>query len=245
MSKLIEIAAMVLGGLSLFAVSFVAFTMVSGTDMRRVAVIGSLLPEVAVDGDGEPVAEPETHALPPMPQRTNEQVVEASLGVLGTWNLPSPYTQNELQALADELKMRRSRLELRANDLDVREQDLEAEQELIAEQHRTLEAMKAELEAFQAELALREQELRNEERAVADAHTERWKGVARVIAGLETDAAATRLKAFEPVEAARILTQMDDERAATLLNELDGKLWKDYVDAYTDLLAERGARPRD
>lgn len=241
MSKLIEFAAMALGGLSLLAVSFVAFTMVSGTDMRDVAVIGKLLPQV--ETDGEPAGEPASNdRLPDPPKRTDQQLVEASLGVLGTWSLPSPYSHNELQALAEELKMRRSRLELRENDLDVREGELRAEHELIAERHRTLEAMKAELEAFQSELTLREQELLREEKAVADSRTERWKGIARVIAGLETEAAATRLKAFEPVEAARILGQMGDEQATTLLNELDGAVWKDYVDAYTDHLAELGGK---
>jgi len=235
MSKLIEIAAMVLGGLSLFAVSFVAFTTFSGTELGDVAVIGRFFEH---DDDADDASEAPSETPPEAPERTNAQVVEASLGVLGTWHLPAPYSSNELQALADELKMRRSRLELRRNDLDVREEALEAEKELIAERHRTLEAMQEELESFQSELVLREQEVRREERAVEETRTQRWKGIARVIAGLETPVASERLKTFEPVEAARILGQMDEERATTLLNELDGAIWKDYVDAYTDRLAE-------
>ena len=40
---------------------------------------------------------------------------------------------------------------------------------------------------------------------------------------------------YTPEEAAEILTNVGDERAAQLLNALPAESWKDYVDAYSAL----------
>jgi hypothetical protein len=44
MNRLIEIAVMAIGGLSLFLVAFVGFASLSGKDVSQVAVIGKLFP---------------------------------------------------------------------------------------------------------------------------------------------------------------------------------------------------------
>lgn len=237
MTKLIEAAAMLLGGLSLFAVSFVGFSVVSGTPLRDVAVVGKLL-------DHEPLEEAPAGAAAletlPASRRTERQVIESSLGTLGTWSLPAPFTQEELRALADELQARLKTLDVRETQLDQRERDLESRDGEIAERYSTLEDMRKDLEAFKAELILREQEVRRDEGAREERESARWSGVARVIAGLEDEAAGRRLAAYGPEEAASILLAMDEARATEVLNQLEGERWKAFVNAYTEARARAG-----
>ena len=234
MSKIIEIVAMLLGGLSLLAVSFVGFSVLSGAPLQDVAVIGGMFATEDEDGaksNGSDAAP----ATPPEPEkRSNTEVVEASIGSMGAWSLPSPFTQTELKSLADEMKGKLRRLDLREAELDQREKEVLADQELIAERFESLETMRKELEAFKAELTLREQEVLRDESAAQEEETARWGDVARVIAALEDEAAGLRLASFPPDDAASILVAMDPERAAELLNQLEGDRWKDYVEAYTE-----------
>ena len=236
MTKIIEIAAMILGGLSLLAVSFVGFTVVSGSPLHEMAVIGKYFASEETEDDSAAPAnsEPEEPEKP----KTNTEVVETSLGSMGAWSLPSPFTQNELQSLTDELKTKLQRLDLLEAELQQREQQVEEDREVIAERFAALEDMRKDLEAFKAELSLREQEVLRDESAAQEQETARWQDVANVVAALEDDAAGRRLMSFPPEDAASILLAMDAERAAELLNLLDGDSWKDYVEAYTDARAK-------
>jgi len=236
MTKLIETAAMALGGLSLLAVSFVAFTVFSGTPLDEVAVLSKLLH--GQDAATEPPTEPVEVA--PSKPRSNTDVVETTLGSLGAWTLPSPFTENELQTLTDELKTKLQRLDLRQADQDRREEELDADRKTVAERFDSLESMQKDLEAFKAELKLREQEVLRDEAAASERATARWTDVGRVIAALEDEAAGRRLSSFPPEDAARILLSMEPTRAAEILNQLEGDSWKDYVEAYTDLRAASG-----
>lgn len=232
MTKLIETAAMVLGGLSLFAVSFVAFTVVSGVPLDDVAILGKLLPEPE-----EHAPAPEEPTKTPERQRSNTAVVEASIGSIGAWSLPSPFTQSELRELAEELKAKLREIDLREAELDQRQKDVDAQLEVVAERFRALEEMRSDLEAFKAELLLREQEVLRDEAAAHERESARWGDVALVVAGLEDDEAGKRLTSFPPEDAARILLAMQPERAAELLNQLEGDDWKAYVEAYTEARA--------
>lgn len=244
MTKIIETTAMVLGGLSLFAVSFVGFSVFSGRPLREMALVGSLLPpedeaeSTAIAGGQEPVESA------PREARTERQVVEASLGALSAWSLPSPFTPNELRTLSEELKAKLARLDLREAELERTAAELEADRDVIAERYEALEEMRKDLEAFKAELILREQEVRRDEGAAEERENERWTSVARVLSGLEDELAGRRLASFTPEEGAQILLGMDDTRATELLNQLEGKLWKDFVGAYTEAQAKRSGQRR-
>lgn len=244
MTKIIETAAMALGGLSLFAVSFVGFSVFSGRPLRDVALIGGLLPPADEAEATPPAGGPQSSEPPAQDARTERQVVEASLGTLGAWSLPSPFTPNELRTLTEELKARLARLDLRQAELERASAELEADREVIAERFGALEEMRKDLEAFKAELILREQEVLRDEGAARERENERWTSVARVLSGLEDEAAGRRLASFTPEEGAQILLGMEETRAAELLNQLEGKLWKDFVGAYTEARALRSGRPR-
>src|SRR5262245_60348770 len=112
MNRLIEIAVMALGGVSLFLVAFVGFASLSGKDMSQVAVIGKLFPappgeaqEHSVVAEAAPDAERE-HGK----NLSDAAVVEASLGVLSAWTLPSPYSTSELRVLSEEIKKKRAEM---------------------------------------------------------------------------------------------------------------------------------------
>jgi len=237
MNRLIELAAMLLGGLSLFAVAFVGFTVVSGTPMSEVPMVGSFFEppqlETAPD-DGEEEKERQER----LAERTDKEVIQASMGVLDVWSLPSPYTRTELQTLTDELKARMHRLDLQETELAEREARVQEQLDVVAERFETIESLRAQLDSYRDELELRAQEVERVE-SDADARREaRWQRVAGVIANLDDEVAGARLSSYSPEDAAMILTAMDDGRAADLLNQLQGERWKEYVDAYTRLAVD-------
>ncbi len=227
---------MVLGGTSLFAVCFLAFAVQSGTALHDVPVVGSLLPDPTEQSEESEAggSEPQERARP---RRSDEEVLGSTLGVLGAWTLPSPYSPDELRGLADELKAKDYELETWENDLEGREKALEEEQALLAERFESLDRLRKGLEEFEARLTLRELEIARDEGAIEERETQRWIQVASVIAELEPGQAAELLSEYEPEDAARILAQLDSAGAAALLAELkntgQGTRWKEYVDAYS------------
>jgi len=233
MSKVIEIAAVTLGGLSLFAVCFLGFAVLSGTPLHQVALVGHLFepPELGMPLTTEGPRETQERSEP----RPENDVISSSLGVMGTWNLPSPYTQDELRGLTDELKGKLTVLEMREQHLDEREQQLQEEADTIAERFESLERLRADLEAFQRELELRELEVIRDEKTTRDQATAQWRDVALILVDLDEDVAGQRLVEYPPEQAAAILRAMTPDQASTVLNAVDPARWKDYVDAYTKL----------
>ncbi len=238
MNRLIEIGAMAVGGLSLFLVCFVGFVSLSGRDVRQVAVIGKLFP---APPEGAPHGEPaagEEHAESSEEKGKNlsdAAVLEASLGVLSAWTLPSPYSSSELRVLSEEIKKKREELEQRELALGRRERAVVEDEGELAERLKTLEELRLHLESLQAELGERETAVTRLEDAAQTSKDARWSEVAGVIGALEEPAAAAKkLMEFPPEEAAKVLRALgDDTRAGEILNQVPGADWKAYVDAYT------------
>lgn len=233
MTKTIEIAAMALGGVSLFAVCFLGFALLSGTPLADVPLVGSLLrsPELTPPA-GAPAQEP-----PQARERTRSrpELVASALGTLGAWSLPSPFRADELAALEDELQAELHEVEVRARALDERERELDERAHTLAERFETLEDLRRQLDTFAQELELRESEVLVAEEARDERQAARWNQLATVLAALDPRAAGERLVAYEPQEAAQALRALPPETAAEILNELGADEWKAYVDAYTAL----------
>lgn len=236
MSKVVEIAAMALGGLSLFAVCFLAFAVLSGTPLHEIAGIGAFFepPPAPIPQASDPSDDP---ADTPS-DRTSDDVVSSGIGVMGTWNLPSPYTQDELRFLTDELKGKLTVLELREEHLDEREQQLNDEAATVAERFESLDRLRTELEKFERELELRELEVLRDEKTSKDSATAQWRDVATILADMDEETAGQRLVEYPPEQAAAILRAMKPEQASTVLNAIVQPHWKEYVDAYTALRDE-------
>jgi flagellar motility protein MotE (MotC chaperone) len=248
MNRIIEIAAMAIGGMSLFLVAFVGFAALSGKDMSQVAVVGKLFPAPPdeAEGEGEHAEVPgETEAGGAEEHGeglSDAAVVEASLGLLSAWTLPSPYSTTELRVLTEEIKKKHEALEAEEHALARRERAVVEDEHELEERVKTLEELRAHLESLQQEVTERENDLAAREAAFQAGKDSRWAAVARVIGGLEEAAeAATRLQEYSPQDAAKILVALgDDERAGEILNQVQGPRWKEFVDAYT---AERALAP--
>ena len=245
MNRIIEIAAMAIGGLSLFLVAFVGFASLSGKDMSQVAVIGKLFPapdegeghggETAEPAQAEPVAKHEKSL-------SDAAVLEASLGVLSAWTLPSPYSSSELRVLSEELKKKRAELAELESSRTRRERAVETDEHELEERMKVLAELQKHLERLQAELSEREQAAARQEDALQAGSDARWTAVAGVIGAIdETAQAALRLQEYEPAEAAKILRALgDDARAGEILNAVEPSRWKEYVGAYTAEKARAG-----
>jgi flagellar motility protein MotE (MotC chaperone) len=253
MNKIIEIIAMAVGGLSLFLVAFVGFASMSGRDMSKVALIGKMFPAPAATGGehgteggehaatgeaGHEAGEEHTETL------SDTAVIEASLGVLSAWTLPSPYSTSELRVLSEEIKRKHAELEEREGALGRRERAVTEDEHELEERLKTLEELRTHLEALQQELTDKEAELARQETSLEAGKDARWAQVALVISGIEDPAAAAKkLQEFPPEDAAKILRAVgDDARASEILNQVDSSRWKSYVDAYTFEKARSGKK---
>jgi flagellar motility protein MotE (MotC chaperone) len=243
MNRIIEIVAMVLGGLSIFIVCFVGFVAMSGKPVSQIAVIGGLFPaahppesgqEAGHDGGG-------THEAAAIDTRGGDQshmsdsaVIESSLGILSAWTLPSPYSTSELRQLSAEIKQRHEELEAREQALARRERAVQDDERGLDERRESLEGLRKHLESLQKEIVLQEQALDRKVEVSQAGENARWAEVARVIAGLENEEAGKRIQEYGAAEAAKILQAIGDEsRAGEILNQVPGASWKEFVDAYT------------
>jgi flagellar motility protein MotE (MotC chaperone) len=247
MNRIVEIAAMAIGGLSLFLVAFVGFASLSGRDVSRIAVIGRLFP-APQDPAGEPGAEEGSEDAPPEHDKglSDAAVIEASLGVLSAWTLPSPYSTSELRVLSEELKKKRGELEERERAPARREHAVQDGETELGERLKSLEELRAQIEGLQGELSERESEVQRRENAIEAGQDAGWAEVANVLATIEeTPEAAKKLGEYEPGEAAKILRALgDDARAGEILNAIAPTRWKEYVDAYTAEKSRAGAKKK-
>jgi len=239
MNKSIEIAALVLGGLSLFMVCFTGFAALSGKPLSQLPVVGSLFEVEPADPAASPskTREPVESAASARRQ-TDHEVLESNLGLLGAWTLPSPYSQSELQALTDDLKGRSFRLDQREQEIRARELQIAEQMRLSEERLAALEDLRASLERYEKDLSRREQALAKSEASSRQREDKRWLEVARLFDSLSGEEASSFLAEYEPDEAAEILRQLDPDQAAEILAGLRSipsvQDWRIYVDAYSE-----------
>lgn len=230
MNRIIEIAVLGLGGLSLFVVAFLGFAAITGAQLSELAVVGPLFAEEErLDVDEIDSATP---ALPEQVFTTESQVVEANLAMLSAYALEPPYTAEELQSLAVELKSAKIAYEKRLEALQDRDAALQEQEELMSHQFGVLEEIRAELERRDSAISLREAELARDEDSKG-AGEESFARIAGLFKAGKPEDMVDRLVKYAPEEAAKILTNLDDKRATELLNAIDAKDWKDYADAYS------------
>ena len=234
MNKSLELAAMALGGLSLFAVCFLGFAAMAGVPLHEVAVIGSLFPAPEEEG-GTP--SPTTAELgfpsPTPPQDTSDTDPGiSSRGVAGGWMTESPFSHEELKDLADSLKLKKLELDQGLDDLARREAEADAREASIAEQFTSLENLRTSLEEYGAELNLRASEVARDESAAEERDDERWANLAKLFSEQPVEDAVKRIQAYPAEEATRILLHLEDDTASEILNSLSGDAFLEYAEAY-------------
>jgi flagellar motility protein MotE (MotC chaperone) len=239
MNRILEIAAMALGGLSLFAVCFLGFATMAGVPLHSVAVIGALFPEPAVKLAD--VTSTDAEHVPAARRADPGSVYQSSLGVLGTWSLESPFSANELKSLADELKLKREQVKVELKNLERRAGELDAREEALAEQYAALDELRAKLEAFETELSMRSAEVKRDEGVKAAQDDRTYEKLASLISVQDPKEAGLRLTAYSPEEATKILLHVTPEKKVLeILNTFSG----DRYLAYSRAWAEAASAPR-
>ncbi len=237
MGKFIEILAMVLGGLSIFAVCFLGFAMMSGKSLGSVPVIGGAIepdPSEVAANPTTPNNRTASDASNP-PKRTPSQVIGSTLGVMPAFELPSPYSQVELTNLVNDLKNTRNAIALREKAVGERELEAAERERTLTERFALLDEMRDRLMGFEHELDLREQEIVRDEDAVDQATKLKWAETAGVFTELEPLTAGERIVEYEPEDAAKILRAMDPAVATEILTAIAPEKWKLYLQAYSEL----------
>lgn len=226
MTRPLELAALSLGGLSFFTVAFLGFAVTSGVPLHSIAVIGPLFP---------PSEEPEQEV-----ERVSEgslselEVIQANRGVLAAYQIPPPFSGEELQELSQELRNARARQSGREESLDAREQELVEREEAVDSQLTALERMRDVLEAEAVALELRAEEVSRDEQVEATRNLGAWKKRAELFKGASAKKVVDRLMEYEPDEAAILLQLLDTKTANELLSAIDKGRWKAYQDAYAE-----------
>lgn len=245
MKPILTYALFGVGGLALFGGAFVVSSALSGTPLYEVAMLKNFVhkpeekdattPEHGVTTE-EPIAQAHddesVHVDAAKPTKRDLQAVEANIGVLGSFLLPSPMSatelgelQGQLRHMVDEARGRLARIEEREKKLDEWEKSLEARFTEITE-------MRQLLEKHELELSMREDEAKRDEAAKNERETQSWKELAKFFEEGDPGDLAKRLAQFEPKDAVRILLALDDERASALVNALPPEKYHTYLEAY-------------
>ena len=241
------------GGLVLLFGSFVTFAALSGQPLHKVAVLNLFVKAPDAPRDASPREhESETPATQPAPTAQGEKplakedvkAVERTIGVLGAFALPSPFSTDELTDLQQQLgrgnkdlKARLARVEQRERELDDRERDIEQRQLELTELRQKLVDKESELRMLSDEIT-RDSEARNARDAAS------WKELSKFFEEGDPKQLAKNLLSFEPREAVKILQSLDDERASELVNALPTDKIHDYLEAYRAQTVKNGAKKK-
>jgi len=230
MSRFFEICTLIIGGVSLFAASFMGFALMSGTPAHEIALVGHWFPEPAfLASPGE---------VPPLAaEKSDVRIVEANLGVLGAFDLGSPYTRNELRQLTSDLEAKRQDYETRLAELEVREGEIASLEAALLERLGSLESMRKGLDVYARDLDLRQAEVTRDEVAVDDRVQAERQDLARLLTDLDPREAARRLAGFEPGNGAAILIHIEPDLASEILGEVSRTSWKALAEAYAQARA--------
>lgn len=242
MNKSIEIAAMILGSISLLTVCFLGFAVMSGVPLHQVAIIGSLFPEpveraAEVDPNGAPTVDPSD-------EPSDEEIIAQGVGIVASsFVLPSPYDAVELKGLTDELKMRRQQLNAREEGLDDREDRIDERESAATARFAALDDLRSQLDEFQQELLMRELEVAREEDGAKERSDAKWTRLGNLIASLTMERRKEFLIGYEPEDVAQILRTLEVDDAAKTLEALTDKdadpgRTKAIVDAYAEAVDE-------
>jgi flagellar motility protein MotE (MotC chaperone) len=260
MKPAIKYAIMGGGGLLLLFGSFVTFAALSGQPLHKIAILKNFVkaPEEPADGSKAPEgetanAQPENGTPGEKPAngegakpagKEELKAVEKTVGVLGAFSLPSPFSADELTDLQHELrtstqgaKSIRAKLERRERELDDRERDLDQRQQELTELRQKLAEKESELRMLSDE-GTRDSEARNARDAAS------WKELSKFFEEGEPDTLAKNLLKFDPKEAVKILRSLDDERASAIVNALPTDKYHDYLEAYRAQTAKDGAKKK-
>ncbi|MBK7878571.1 MAG: hypothetical protein IPJ77_23180 [Planctomycetes bacterium] len=266
MKPAVKYALMGVGGIVLLAGSFVTFAALSGAPLHEVAILKNFVkapdkpesPEKgskkghADEGGDEHATEThatektatakhasdDPHATKPAPTRAESRALEANVGVLGAFMLPSPFSSNELSELQTSLRGANEDAKQRLERIELRERELGEWEHALEQRNDELQDLRRLLEKRELELTMREDEVKRDEKAKDARDQQSWAELAKFFSEGDPDDLAKKLVLFEPKEAVRILRSLDDERASALVNALPADKYHAYLQAYRDAVTK-------
>ena len=244
MNPIVKTALLVFGGGTLFVGSFVGVALVSGRPAHEIPLLKNFAhkPEAPHEEHKEPAhvetptTEPETaahedpHAAMPAPHAVEQAPTSAS--VLGAFVMPAPFNGDELARMQSKLAVRLEEAEVAMAAAKEKQRSVDERERALVGREKELQALKMELDTRSKELKMREQEIDRDVDAGAAREEKSWSELARFFTEGEPEDLAKKLMTFEPANAAKILHQMDDERAIALVNSLPQDQYKLFLDAY-------------
>lgn len=232
-NKILEYAAFAVGGISLFLASLLVFALAAGVPAHDVAIIGGLFPEPPPPAETSDKQPGEAPARPKIQPKSLEDVIASTLSRLPGETLSSPFPSDELGSLVGDLKRLKLQYETDLEDLTKREDEVAEREAAVAERAQLLQDLMAQLDQREGELALREDELKRDEKVASENEMARWKSIARTFADGDASKWSKRLIAYGAEDAAKILSNLDPDRATELLDQIDDDTkFIDFNDAY-------------
>jgi hypothetical protein len=190
----------------------------------------------ATSDEHDPHTSDSSHGAPRNETRSSARLASASTAsILPSFVMPAPFSASELAELQSELHEKRGEFERRLRKVDERERELADWEHAIDGKLADLERLKALLEKKEKELGLREQEVGRDEKARTAAEAKGWRDISQFFVDGEPDELAKKLLSYEPVDAARILRELDEKRASEIVNALPTEKYKSYLEAYRTL----------
>jgi flagellar motility protein MotE (MotC chaperone) len=244
MNTILKGALLLVGGTTLFVGSFVGVALVSGRPAHEIPLLKNFAhkPEAPHDAGTETThvetttQQPEeTHAGSSESHVQAHDVGERTptkASVLGAFVMPAPFNSDELAQMQSKLALRLEEAEVKLASAKEKERALDERERALTGREKELQALKNDLDTRSKELAMREQELHRDSDANAAREEKSWAELARFFLEGEPDELSKKLSTFDPKDAAKILHQMDDERAIALVNALPQDQYKAFLDAY-------------
>ncbi|MBM3986336.1 MAG: hypothetical protein FJ294_00070 [Planctomycetes bacterium] len=230
MNKNAKIALYSTGGVGGFAAAYVLFALMMGAPAHTIPVIGALFPSPAENIEKANSTAPLVASEAQSGTRTERRA--ASAGLMDAFQIQSPYSAGELEALATELKRKVADLDARLAAVADREKSASARAEQLDEHYAELQRLQRALEEREKTLADRESSVTESDRARLEREQQGWVRLGKLFADGDAAELGTRLAEYAPGDAARILHSLKPARAKELLENVGATKWREYADAY-------------
>jgi len=250
MKPAVKYALFAAGGLVLLGGSFVVFAALSGTPLHEVAILKNFVAAPKTDEHAAKPAPADEHAATadehtdmarsdgessaktPHIRPGDARAIEANVGVLSAFMLPSPLSAGELSELQQSLRNTNNDAKKRLERITQRERELDEWEHSLDERTQEIQELRRVIERKELDITLREDEVKRDESAKNARETQSWGELAKFFAEGDPEDLAKKLVLFEPKEAVRILRALDDERASALVNALPPDKYHAYLEAY-------------
>jgi len=252
MKPIVKYALVAAGAVVLSFGSFVTFAALSGAPLHEVAVLKHFVtapPDGSEPGhEADKTVDPLSQIPAPIhegghdatqaggkgPSKFEARAIEANVGVLSAFMLPSPLSANELSDLQRSLRETNQDARQRLERIAHRERELEEWEHALGERREELAELRRLLERKELDISLREDELKRDEDSKNARDQQSWAELAKFFSEGDPEELAHKLVLFEPKEAVRILRALDDERAGALVNALPADKYHAYLQAYRE-----------